>query len=65
MKEVKVVIKMKMTDAAFESDEFQEFLLSIKNGEMKKEMNEKEEGQTMFEKIKIIYFVNNKNPRQE
>ena len=62
MKEVKVVIKMKMKDEVFLSDEFQDFLLSIKNGEMKREMNEKEEGETMFDKISIFYFVNEKSP---
>lgn len=53
MKEVVVVIKYRLNDENFNSDEFQDFLLSIQNGEMKREMDDEDH----FESIKISYHV--------
>lgn len=53
MKEVVVVIKYRLSDENFMSEEFQDFLLSIQNGEMKKEMEDGDH----FESIKISYHV--------
>lgn len=57
MKDVKVVFKFRISEENFKSDEFQDFLESLRNGQMKKEMNELEDGEEMFESIKIAYFI--------
>jgi molybdate-binding protein len=62
MKDVKVVFKFRISEENFKSDEFQDFLESLRNGQMKKEMNELEDGEEMFENIKITYFINKKAP---
>ncbi len=53
MVSVTVTIKYKITEKNYNSDSFQEFLANIRNGEMKKEMDEDK----FFEKIKISYTV--------
>lgn len=53
MVSVTVTIKYKITEKNYKSDSFQEFLANIRNGEMKKEMDEDK----FFEKIKISYTV--------
>jgi hypothetical protein len=53
MVNVKVIIEYKVSEKNYQSDSFQEFLQNIRNGEMKKEMDEDK----FFEKIKISYLV--------
>lgn len=53
MVNVTVTIKYKITEKNYNSESFQEFLTNIRNGEMKKEMDEDK----FFEKIKISYTV--------
>jgi hypothetical protein len=53
MVSVTVTIKYKITEKNYKSDSFQEFLANIRNGEMRKEMDEDK----FFEKIKISYTV--------
>lgn len=53
MVNVTVTIKYKIAEKNYNSDSFQEFLANIRNGEMKKEMDEDK----FFEKIKISYTV--------
>lgn len=50
---VTVKIKYNLSERNYKSDSFQEFLETIRNGEMKKEMNEDK----FFDKIKISYTV--------
>ncbi len=53
MVDVKILIEYTMTEEAYDSASFQEFLQMIRNGEMKKEMAE----DGYFEKIKVSYKV--------
>lgn len=57
MVDIKVIIKMKLTEDKFNTDEFQEFLNHIKNGKMADDMQDESEFGNMFSLIKIFYFI--------
>jgi hypothetical protein len=57
MVSVTVQIKYKISEKHYKSESFQEFLQTIRNGDMKKEMDEDK----FFEKIKISYTVEEHN----
>jgi len=50
---VTVNIKYQMSEEGYSSEEFQEFLESIRNGDMKREMHEDK----FFNKLNISYTV--------
>lgn len=53
MKEVKLVIKLQLTEEKFNTEEFQEFLQYIEQGELIKDMADDE----LFLAIKTYYFI--------
>jgi len=53
MKEVVVIIRYKISQENYQSEEFQEFLTYVQSGEMKNEMQEGD----FFEEIKITHQV--------
>ena len=64
MVDIKVIIKMRLTEDKFNTDEFQEFLDHIKNGKMAQDMQDESESGNMFSFIKTYYFIK-KNPPVE
>ena len=60
LKEVKLVIKMQLTEEKFNSVEFQEFLEYIQAGGLLKDMSDDE----LFIAIKIYYFLNERKDRR-
>jgi len=57
MVDIKVIIKMRLTEDKFNTDEFQEFLDHIKNGKMAQDMQDESESGNMFSFIKTYYFI--------
>lgn len=55
MKEVKLVIKLQLTDEKFNSEEFQDFLQYIEQGGLLQEMTDE-----LFLAIKTYYFIKEK-----
>lgn len=63
MKQVKIIIKIRITDDNFNSPIFQEFIDYVKRGDLSTEMFDEE----LFESLKTLCFVNKlsdkKNPQ--
>lgn len=57
MVNVTVTIRYQVSEKNYNSDEFQEFLESIRNGKMKDDMSNDQ----IFEKIKVSYTVEEHN----
>ena len=57
MVEVKVVIKMRLQEDKFSTDEFQEFISQVKSGKMAQDTQEESESGDMFISIRTFCFI--------